>query len=122
MPAGEVRGHTLFILVPPFPFKFIAPCLALGSSYGLSCVLPKFICRGANSAPQNVTEFGDRVFAELIRLKGGHQIYCCPYEKGRFENIHTEWHVKMKAVMGGGVYKPTGPKGGQQTSKARRRA
>lgn len=48
------------------PLQVPAQCLALGSSCGLSCMLPKFICRGANSAHQNVTEFGNRVFAELI--------------------------------------------------------
>ena len=85
-------------------------------------MLPKFICRGASSAPQNVTEFENRVFAELIRLKGGHQIYCCPYENGRFENIHTEWPVKMNTDMGGDVYKPRSAKDGQQTPEARRRA
>lgn len=56
--------------------------------------------------PQNVTSFGNRVFADVIKVKS-YRIRVVPksndwypYKRSRHRETHRKSHVKMEAEMG----------------------
>ena len=75
---------------------FLKNCF--GNCYELNCVPRKFICwKSQTPVPQNVTLFGNKVFADVIKLRWGHTwTKCAPnptqvvfYRKGKFGHRYT---------------------------------
>ena len=75
---------------------FLKNCF--GNCYELNCVPLKFICwKSQTPVPQNVTLFGNKVFADVIKLRWGHTwTKCAPnptqvvfYRKGKFGHRYT---------------------------------